>query len=238
MTRQKQPLDSITRIMAEQRGDGLEAHAAVDGLGCEGVPQAVRVHVIDPGVAADAVDDAVHGPSFDRGVLVGEEPSGGPDVLCVGGGPVGEEVDDFGVQRDHAVVAELADRDAQPVAVAADSCDRVGGELAELGSAQPGAGEHLGDEAIAGQGVGLGRGHERGGLLVGEELGDRLGAGWDVTVQDRVPSGCVGPVPLDEPLEEDPDHPQSVPLGVLRKHRCLGSGLGGEPHLVVLDVAS
>ena len=46
----------------------------------------------------------------------------------------------------------------------------------------------------------------------------------------------VGPVPFDESLEEDADHAQPVPLGVLRQRRRLGAGLGGEPHLVVLDM--
>ena len=81
-----------------------------------------------------------------------------------------------------------------------------------------------------------GRGHECGGVAVVEELRQRIGPWWDVTVEDRVPGGRVGPVPFDEPLEEDPDHPQPLPLRVLRHHRALGAGLGGEPDLVVLDV--
>jgi hypothetical protein len=83
-----------------------------------------------------------------------------------------------------------------------------------------------------------GGGHELGGVAVGEELGQRFGPGWDVAVQDRVAAGCVGPVPLDEPLEEDPDHPEPLALSVLGQGRAAGSGLGGEPHLVVLDVAA
>ena len=171
-------------------------------------------------------------------VVVGEEPAGGADVLGVGGGPLGEQVDDFGVEGDHAVVAELADRDAEPVAVGADAGDRVGSELAELGGSQAGAGQDLGDEPVARHGMVACGGHERGGLLVGEEPRDRLGAGWDVAVQDRVPARRVGPVPFDEPLEEDADHPQPVPLGVLGQQLVFVAGLGSEPHLVVLDVAA
>ena len=48
----------------------------------------------------------------------------------------------------------------------------------------------------------------------------------------------VGPVPLDEALEEDPDHPQPLALGVLGQGRAGAAGLGGEPHLVVLDVGA
>ena len=40
--------------VAEQRGDGFQPHAAVDGLGGQGVPQLVRVHAGDAGGAADA----------------------------------------------------------------------------------------------------------------------------------------------------------------------------------------
>jgi hypothetical protein len=78
-------------------------------------------------------------------------------VFGVGGGPLGEQFDEVGVHGDHAVVAELADRDAQPVAVVADAGDGVGGELAEFGGAQPGAGQDLGDEPVARQRVGCGR---------------------------------------------------------------------------------
>ena len=68
-------------------------------------------------------------------VAVGEEPTGASDVFGVGGGPVGEQRDEVGVERDHAVVAELADRDAEPVAVVADAGHGVSGELAEFGGA-------------------------------------------------------------------------------------------------------
>jgi hypothetical protein len=118
--------------MAAQRGDGFEAHPAVDGLGGEGVAEPVGVHVVDAGDGADAGHDLVDGAPVDRGVVIGEQPTGGADVLCVGGGPLGEQVDDFGVERDHAVVAELADRDSEPVAVVADAGDGVGGEFPEL----------------------------------------------------------------------------------------------------------
>ena len=86
-------------------------------------------------------DDAVHGVPVERAVVIGDEAALGADVVEVGGGPVGEERDEVGVQRDVAVVAELADRDAEPVAVA-DLGDGVGGEVAELAGAQAGAGRN------------------------------------------------------------------------------------------------
>ena len=46
----------------EQRGDGFEAHAPVDGLGGQGVAQLVRVDVTDSGgVAATRSSDAGDG---------------------------------------------------------------------------------------------------------------------------------------------------------------------------------
>ena len=139
------------------------------------------------------------------------------------------------MERDDPVVAQLADRDPEPVGVP-EHGDGVGGQVAELARPHAGPGQQLDHQPIAGQAVGLGCGQQLGGVLVGEELGQRLGPRRDVAVEDRVPSVGLGPVPLDEALEEDPDHPQPLALGVLGQGRALAAGLGGEPHLVVLDV--
>ncbi len=145
--------------VTEEGGDGFEAHATVDRLGGEGVAELVGVDVADAGVAADGGHDAMHGSSVDRCVVVGDEPVLGADVVGVGGGPLGEEGDEFGVEWDEAVVAEFADGDAEPVGVT-DLGDGVGGEVAEFAGAQSGAGEDLGDEPVAGEAVGAGGGHE------------------------------------------------------------------------------
>jgi hypothetical protein len=57
--------------------------------------------------------------------VVGDESAVQADVVEVGGGPVGEQGDEFGVQGDVAVVAQLADGDPQPMAVT-DQHDGVG----------------------------------------------------------------------------------------------------------------
>jgi hypothetical protein len=206
-------------------------------LGGQGVAELVGVDGADAGVVADAGDDAVHGAPVDGRVVVGDQPSSAADVLGVASGPVGEQRHEVVVERDEPVVAELAHRHPQPVSVT-DAGDGIGGELAELAGPQTGAGQDLSDEAIAGDVMGAGGGHELGGLLVGEELGQRLRPWRDVAMQDRVAAVGVGPVPLDEPLQEDTDHAQPLPLGVLRQRRALGAGLGREPHLVVLDMGS
>jgi hypothetical protein len=120
--------------VTEQGGDGFEAHAAVDGLGGEGVAELVGVHVVDAGGPADATDDAADLVAVDRPAVVGDEAPVSADVVLVGGGPVGEQVNEVRMQGDVAVVAELAERHAQPVGLA-DADDGVGGKIAELAGA-------------------------------------------------------------------------------------------------------
>ncbi len=60
------------------------------------------------------------------------------DVVEVVGGPAHEQGDEVGVEWDVAVVAEFAERDAQPVAVT-DQHDGVGGEFADFAGAHSGA---------------------------------------------------------------------------------------------------
>jgi hypothetical protein len=86
-------------------------------------------------------------------------------------------------------------------------------------------GQHLDHEAIAGQAVSLGCGQQFGCVLVGEELRQWLRPGWDIPVEDRVSMVGLGPVPLDESLEEDPDHLQTLALGVLGQGRALAARL-------------
>jgi hypothetical protein len=111
--------------VAEQGGDGLQPHAAAGGLGGQRVAQPVGVHARDPGGAAGAGDDAADEVPVQRAAVVGDQAVTVADVLEVGGGPGGEQLDELGVQGDVAVVAELAQRDAQPVP-GADEHDRVG----------------------------------------------------------------------------------------------------------------
>jgi hypothetical protein len=56
--------------------------------------------------------------------------------------PLGEHLDELGVQRDVAVVVELADRDPQPVGVP-DADHGVDLQGAELTDAHPGAGQEF-----------------------------------------------------------------------------------------------
>ena len=77
------------------------------------------------------------------------------------------------MQRDVAVVAQLADRHVQPVG-GADLHDGIGGEVEELALAQPGAGEKLDGESDERVGVGTGGLQQFGERGVVEEPGQRL----------------------------------------------------------------
>ena len=104
--------------------------------------QPVRVHPRDPGGPGDPVHDPGDQMPVQRPALVGDQALVAADVVEVGGGPGGEELDELGVQRHVAVVAELAERDAQPVG-RADEDDGVGFEIGELAGPHAGAGEQL-----------------------------------------------------------------------------------------------
>src|SRR6185312_5166463 len=149
--------------VAEQGGDGLQPHAAVDGLGGQRVTEPARVHAGDAGSAADAGDDAADEVPVQRAAVVGDQALVPADVLEVGGGPGGEQLDELGVQRDVTAVAELAQRDAQPVP-GADLDDRVGVQAGQLAGPHAGAGQQLDHEPVAGVGAGPGGGHQPGGV--------------------------------------------------------------------------
>jgi hypothetical protein len=109
----------------------------------------VGVDVADAGLAGDGRHDAMDCAAVEGCVLVGQEPAMPADVVHVGCGPFGEQLDELGVQRDDPVVAELAHRHPQPLAVA-DLGDGVGSEVAQLAGPQPGAGDDLDHDAVAG----------------------------------------------------------------------------------------
>ena len=128
-------------LVPEQRGDRLEAHAAVDGLGRQGVPELVGWTCPIPAAVGGGVDGVVDPGAGDGSAAVGEQQ---PAVLPVGSGrePLIDHGFQLRVQWDVAVVVEFADRDPQPVG-GADLDDGVGGEAEEFPFAHPGAGEDL-----------------------------------------------------------------------------------------------
>jgi hypothetical protein len=66
--------DRLEGPVTEERGGRFDAHAAVACRGGQGVAQAVRVHVRDSGVGADAGPRCGAGSPVQGRVVVGEEP--------------------------------------------------------------------------------------------------------------------------------------------------------------------
>src|SRR5215472_10968857 len=91
-----------------------------------------------------------------------------PDVAEVRGGPGAGQPDEVGVQGHVPVVAELAERDPQPVP-GADLHDRVRVQAGQLPGPHAGAGQQLGHEPVTRAGAGPGRGHRPGRAAVAGE---------------------------------------------------------------------
>ncbi len=97
--------------MTEQGGDGLEAHASVEALRCQCVPELVRVNSRNAGSFGDPFHVAVNGAPIERLAVFAfeQEPvSRRPPPRLV----VGDQTDQQRVEGDVAVVVQLADRDA------------------------------------------------------------------------------------------------------------------------------
>ena len=194
------------------------------------------MHVTDAGVLRDPADHAGDAMAVDRGNAVGEQAPGAGDVDGVGLLPVVDQRDQGRVERDVAVVAELADGDVQPVVVA-DFDDRIGGQVAELTDTHRGPCEQQDAELAERVGFDLGVVHERCHLGVVEELRQRLGAWWDVTADDRVAAGCVVELPVDDPIEEHLEVTQPRPDRVDRQRLTGGvMGVGDQLELERFDV--
>ena len=123
------------------------------------------VHAGDAGGPADAGGDAAGEVAVQGAAVAGDQALMPADVLEVSGGPAGEQPGQLGVQRDVAVVAELAQRDPQPVP-GADLDDRVGVQAGEFAGPHAGPGQQLDDQPVAGVGAGPGGGHQPGRVAV------------------------------------------------------------------------
>jgi hypothetical protein len=219
--------------VTEQRRDRFEAHPSVDRLGREGVAELVRVHVPDTGALGDGGDVAGDGAAVEGLTVVAFEEhaaAGWSAVVAV----VGDELDQDRVQRDVAVVVELADRDAKPERVA-DADHRVVTQCADLAGAHAGPGEDLDHEPAASVGIVRERGHElRGGRVV-EELRERLVGLGEVAGEHGDLARCVVVVPVDDPFEERSQQAQVVPDRGRRQRTSAPAAPLCEPLLVVLE---
>lgn len=131
--------------MAEEGSDGIQAHAPVDGLRGEGVPQLVRGDVADTsclGLPGEGQPDAVGG---ERAAPIDKEALGAQPRWPVLGHPLVQHLLQLRVERYVTVVVELADGHPQPVR-RADLDDRVNAEAQKFADPEPGPGEQLGDK--------------------------------------------------------------------------------------------
>ena len=152
----------VERGVAEQRGDGGQVHAAVDGLGGEGVAPAVGMGVGHTCPLGDAVDDRVAVGLRDAAPLACQQ-VGGPgrwsgEVSPLAAGALGGQEGiqgglQFRADRDIAVVAQLAQGHTQPWLGGwlsqAPEGDHIGElQVARLAHPQPTAGQQFDDETF------------------------------------------------------------------------------------------
>ena len=105
--------------MAEPCSNGVQTHAAIDGLGGERVPKLVRGNVSNSRVCSLLTEDLGNPMRSDRTVLFDEEPVG-PDVCgAVVCHPIIEELFELGMKGEMAIVVQLAERNrseyAEPI---------------------------------------------------------------------------------------------------------------------------
>ena len=224
------------RSMSQKGGYRLEAHAPVDGLGGQRVPEPVRADVADPGGLGGFGDGPVDAALADALAVLGEEVRG-----AQAGGPCGEpavqEVFELGVQRDIAVGAELAERHVEPVG-GADLHDGVDGEVEELAFAQAGAGQEFHGQADERVGVGAGGLQQLGERAVVQEPGQRLVAQRQVAGEHQDRRRDVAAVPFGQPLEAGAQRAEVLGEADPRQFPAAGRWPGGQVQFVGLDMGS
>jgi hypothetical protein len=160
------------------------------------------VDVRQPGAGAGPVQEPGDGVQVQRAaVLPGQQQRvvGRDELAAV----VIDEGEQVWVQRQVAVLTQLADRDVQPRA-GADVHHRVGAEPGVLADPQPGAQQHLDGDLDQQTRVGLGGPQQLRGRGVIERLGQRVVLAGQVAGEHRHPNWRLVPAPLVDPDEEHP----------------------------------
>ncbi|BCO34927.1 hypothetical protein MHEC_27950 [Mycobacterium heckeshornense] len=196
----------------------------------------MRGDVADAGRARDAAQrrsDAVmaNRPSVFDQKVIGAQPIG-----SMVGDPVIKEFFELWVQRDVAVVVQLADRDAQPVG-GSDLHDGVDGEGQQLAAAYPGAGKQFNDQPRQRIGLAAGSAQQLGCCGVVEEPRQRLVDDGQVAGEHQCPGRRVRVAPLGDPGEKAVQVDQRV-LDADPVERLAGGwpGVRAQPRLECLDV--
>ena len=157
--------------------------------------------VADAGGFGNASQRGGHAVATDRSITFEQKAIGAQSAGSVMADPVVEQVLQLRVQRDVAVVVQLADRDPQPVG-GSDLDDRVNGQGEQFAAAHAGARQELDDQP--GQRVGVGAGgaqqFRRGGVV--EEPGQRFVDHRQMAGEHQRPGRRVRVAPLGDPGQE------------------------------------
>ncbi len=141
------------------------------------------------------------------------------------------------MERDVAVIVELAHGDAQPEG-RADLHDGVDGEAEEFTAADTGAGEQLDDESRQRIRVGARHAHELAGRGVVEEAGQRLVHDGQVPREQEWSPRRVRVVPVRDAVEEAVQVDEPVlDADPIERPAGVAPVLGAEPRLVGLEVS-
>ena len=222
--------------MSEKSSDRFQRHAAVDGLGGQGVAQAMRADVSDSGRCGDLGHGPVDAVVPDA-LAVFDEQVAAAQAGGSAGEPVVEEILELGMQGNVAVVAQLAQRHMQPVG-GADLHHGIDCEIEEFTLAQAGAGQELDTQADERVGVGAGGLQQFGERGVVEEAGQRLVADRQVAGEHEHPGGDVVTVPFGEAFEAGAQRAEVLGTAGLGQRAAARRGAGGQVQLVGLDVAA
>jgi hypothetical protein len=179
--------------MAEHRGDRLQAHAAVDGLGGQRMPQLVGMDVGQPG-GGGPVDHPGDGMPVQRAAVLPRQQQR-VDRVHVRGAVLVDQGDQVRVQRQVAVIAELADRDVQP-RPGADLHHGVGLQGGVLADPQPRPQQHLHRDADEQARVVLRGAQQPGCGAVVEGLGQRVVGAGQVAGEHRHLGRGIVPAPF------------------------------------------
>ena len=221
--------------MTEHGGDRLQAHPAVDGLGGQRVPQLVGVDVGQPGGGAGLVDHPGDGVPVQRAAVLPRQQQR-VRRAHVRAAVVVDQGDQVRVQRQVAVLAELADRDVQP-GPGTDLHHGVRAQGGVLADPQPGAQQHLHGDAHEQPLVGLRGAQQFRGAGVVQGPGQRVVLAGQVAGEHRHPGGASSQPHSSSRMKNIRSVPSRWMTVRRGQPRLVLPGPGGQPGLVILDVA-
>ena len=220
--------------VTQQRGNRLEAHAAVDGLGSERVAELVWGNVANSSRFGYFGDGAVYARDGESAATFDEQQIRSQPFGSLRQ-PVVNECLQLRVEWDVPVGVQLADRHAQPVR-RTDLDDRVHAEVDELALPQASSGEELDGDAYKWIRVSARGNQQLGRRCVIKKPGQRLIRDGEVSRDKRHASRRVVVTPFDDAFEEVAQDTESVLDRVAMQWTTTYRGSLGKPPFVGLEV--